>query len=255
MAKTWKSRISARATPDDAEQKKGTKQRFIHRFEARNTKSQRGLNPQIMGTMNAYTKGVRNRGSKRVPAPCRFVMPVPDCLGAVGSQFPPTFSFPLRQPNQYGDKPRMDGRERCFFNGPDEFAHASANHLEDLESNLGMNQAGGIEVLFTDEVDSGLVSRCGGCRISTTVKHWSLATELPGPSTVSTCSRPFGENLKDSQMATFNDEKSGTTIAFAEDELAAAVIAGHCPFGKKLELGLREICKNRYSSEWFRAFD
>jgi hypothetical protein len=147
----------------------------------RNMGSQRGLNPQIMGTMNAFTKGVRNRGSKRVPAPCRFVMPVPDCLGAVGSQFPPTFSFPLRQPNQYGDKPRMDGRERCFFNGPDEFAHASANHLEDLESNLGMNQAGGIEVLFTDEVDSGLVSRCGGCRISTAVKHWSLATELPGP--------------------------------------------------------------------------
>jgi hypothetical protein len=108
----------------------------------RNMGSQRGLNPQIMGTMNAFTKGVRNRGSKRVPAPCRFVMPVPDCLGAVGSQFPPTFSFPLRQPNQYGDKPRMDGRERCFFNGPDEFAHASANHLEDLESNLGMNQAG-----------------------------------------------------------------------------------------------------------------
>jgi hypothetical protein len=56
-------------------------------------------------------------------------------------------------------------------------------------------------------------------------------------------------------MATFNDEKSGTTIAFAEDELAPAVIAGHCPFGKKLELSLREICKNRYSSEWLRAFD
>jgi hypothetical protein len=54
-------------------------------------------------------------------------------------------------------------------------------------------------------------------------------------------------------MATFDDEKPGATIAFAKDNFTPAVIAGHCPFSKKLELSFREIGKNRHSSERFQS--
>src|SRR5437762_7038068 len=107
-----------------------------------------------------------------------------------------------------------------------------------------MHEAEGMEVLFADEVNSGIFCcRCGS-RIITAIEERQFRNRAAGTFNCQDLLTTVRRAFEDSHTSALNDEQSSARIAFRKEKLAFLVMARYSPFGKESEFGFREPVKD-----------
>ena len=112
-----------------------------------------------------------------------------------------------------------------------------------------MNQAQGMEILLTDEINSGIADGSTGRRISAAIEKGQFGHRAAGAFKRQDLLAAIRRALEDPYLAALDNKQAGAGITFGKKNLALVIVAGHGPLCEELEFSFGESIKNGHASK------
>src|SRR5579864_2478981 len=116
-----------------------------------------------------------------------------------------------------------------------------------------MHKAEGMEILFADEINLGILHCRSGSGIIAAIEKWQLGNRTAGAFNGKNLLATIGGTFEDPHTTALNYKQASARIAFRKKQLALTVIARNSAFGKELEFSCGETVKDLDASKNFQS--
>src|SRR5579864_3805181 len=98
-----------------------------------------------------------------------------------------------------------------------------------------MHKAEGMEILFADEINPGILHCRSGSGIIAAIEKWQLGNRTAGAFNGKDLLATIGGTFEDPHTAALNYKQASAVIAFRKKQLALTVISRNSAFGRSEE--------------------
>src|SRR6476660_5276329 len=116
-----------------------------------------------------------------------------------------------------------------------------------------MHKAEGMEILFANEINPGILHCRSGSRIIAAIEKWQLGNRAAGAFNCKDLLATIGRTLEYPHTTALNHKQAGAGFAFRKKQLALAVLPRNGAFGKELEFSCGETVKDLDASKNFQS--
>ena len=161
-------------------------------------------------------------------------------LGSGGS----CAAFPLGTAEEEGGEAMANGGEGKFLDDSDQAAEASSDDAQNLQADLRVGETEGLEILFADEEQSGVVDGGDRCGIVAAIEDREFSDRTARAVDIEDLLASVDGSFEDANVPGFDDVEPGAGLSFREYDFSSGEGAGDGSLSEEDEFGVGESGKD-----------